>query len=275
MTNDYYSHSGWPVARSKVASLDARTELADIETGFDKLPTLSGNGDKMLFVNSGATALDVFTAASAKEEMDAEVGVDIQAYDAELTAISNISWPTWATGIYAAIAVFNGTSTATYSKIESNNLLGNAGNTASQRAIKEKVESEQSTRLGKLEAATGVGAYFMDSAPTGWTISSAVDNRLVFVHATNGGTTVGTVSVVSDWDTGIESIDNHTHTMSVTADVDANTSTRTAGTGSTDKPEGDHVHSLTLSGTSDARSQSHKHTISAPKARYFIMATKS
>lgn len=38
-----------------------RAEFALIEAGFDKLPTLSGNGSKVICVNTGATALEAVT----------------------------------------------------------------------------------------------------------------------------------------------------------------------------------------------------------------------
>lgn len=60
---DYYTQSGNPAQRSAGLSASIRSEFALIAAAFAKLPALSGNANKIVVVNSGATALTVTTAA--------------------------------------------------------------------------------------------------------------------------------------------------------------------------------------------------------------------
>lgn len=57
MSNEYYSPSGNPGTGASGSSSVMRSEFDLIEAGLDLLPTLSANGDKLVAVNSGATAL--------------------------------------------------------------------------------------------------------------------------------------------------------------------------------------------------------------------------
>lgn len=69
-------------------SAPVRNEFASIEAGFDKLPTVTGNPDKPVFVNAAGTALEPITAASARTKLGVVIGTDVQAYDAELAALA-------------------------------------------------------------------------------------------------------------------------------------------------------------------------------------------
>jgi hypothetical protein len=57
MSNEFFAHSTYPVTGAQGSSAAMRATLANIEAGFDKMPALSGNGSKMLSVNSAGTAL--------------------------------------------------------------------------------------------------------------------------------------------------------------------------------------------------------------------------
>lgn len=57
MSNEYYSASGWPGTKSSGVSSSARAEMALLQAAFDKLPTLAGNGGKIVQINVGATGL--------------------------------------------------------------------------------------------------------------------------------------------------------------------------------------------------------------------------
>lgn len=57
MSNQYYTHGTFPATGSAGSSASMRSELDSISAGFDKLPPLTGNGDEVVVVNSGATAL--------------------------------------------------------------------------------------------------------------------------------------------------------------------------------------------------------------------------
>lgn len=55
--NPYYDHGLFPSPGSPATSASMRAELDLIEAGFNKLPTLSGNSNKMVVINSSGTAL--------------------------------------------------------------------------------------------------------------------------------------------------------------------------------------------------------------------------
>lgn len=62
MSNPYYTPSGSPANNSSGSSSVVRSEFALIEDAFDLMPTLSGNGGKLVAVNSGATGLEAVTS---------------------------------------------------------------------------------------------------------------------------------------------------------------------------------------------------------------------
>lgn len=66
--NPYYDHGTFPATGTLGTSAGMRAELDLIEAGFAKLPTLSGNANKIIVVNPGATALtatDAFIPSGA------------------------------------------------------------------------------------------------------------------------------------------------------------------------------------------------------------------
>jgi hypothetical protein len=70
--NEYYAHvSGAPATGSQASSATMRAEFDAVKGGFDLLPTLSANGDKAIFVNSGGTALTALDAATARTKLGA------------------------------------------------------------------------------------------------------------------------------------------------------------------------------------------------------------
>lgn len=61
MSTEYFTASGYPSTGALGVSASARSEFANIETGFSKLPTLAGNGSKIVAVNSGGSGLEAIT----------------------------------------------------------------------------------------------------------------------------------------------------------------------------------------------------------------------
>lgn len=59
--SEFYDHSTYPSNGASGSSSAMRSELELIEAGFGKLPDLSGNGLKIVAVNSGGTALEAIT----------------------------------------------------------------------------------------------------------------------------------------------------------------------------------------------------------------------
>ena len=58
MSNDFYNHGSFPTTGSAATSASMRSELDSIAAGFDKMPTLTGNANEIVVVNSSATGLD-------------------------------------------------------------------------------------------------------------------------------------------------------------------------------------------------------------------------
>ena len=64
MSNSFYNAGSFPATGAPGTSASMRAELALIAAGFDKLPTLAGNGNKLVTINAGGTALTVLTPPS-------------------------------------------------------------------------------------------------------------------------------------------------------------------------------------------------------------------
>lgn len=62
MANDFFNDSGYPATRASGASSAMRAQLAAIAAAFDKMPVLTGNGGKLVGINTGGTALETVTA---------------------------------------------------------------------------------------------------------------------------------------------------------------------------------------------------------------------
>lgn len=64
MANSYYNASGAPSQGSAGSSATIRGEFNAIVAGFDKMPTLGGNGGQAVFINAGATGMESNAALS-------------------------------------------------------------------------------------------------------------------------------------------------------------------------------------------------------------------
>lgn len=86
--NDFFNASGVPSTGAALVSSTIRTEFSNIGAGFDKLPTLTGNGNKVVTVNAGGTAL---TATTATALSGMTIGANVQAWDADLDALAALA----------------------------------------------------------------------------------------------------------------------------------------------------------------------------------------
>lgn len=63
MANDYYNHDdGYPSFKTQGDSVRMRTQFDKVTAGFNKMPTLTANGNKLVWVNAAGTAMEVITA---------------------------------------------------------------------------------------------------------------------------------------------------------------------------------------------------------------------
>jgi hypothetical protein len=70
MSNSFYNHGAFPSTGSAATSASMRAELDLVSAGFDKMPTLAGNANKFVIVNStgtGLTQTDVLPAFSVND----------------------------------------------------------------------------------------------------------------------------------------------------------------------------------------------------------------
>lgn len=58
MANNFFTASGNPATNSQGLSATMRAEFESIEDGFDKLPTMTGNGLKVVGINAAGTSLE-------------------------------------------------------------------------------------------------------------------------------------------------------------------------------------------------------------------------
>ncbi len=98
--SEYYDHTGFPSTGSAGLSASMRAELANIEAGFAKLPTMAGNANKIVVVAGSGTSLTTTTSALTLS------GDLIKAASHSLTltttGATNVTFPT--TGTLATLA---------------------------------------------------------------------------------------------------------------------------------------------------------------------------
>ena len=63
MSNGFFNATGKPIEGSEIASAEIREEFTAIAAGFDKMPTLTGNAYKIVYVNASGSAMDVVGGA--------------------------------------------------------------------------------------------------------------------------------------------------------------------------------------------------------------------
>jgi hypothetical protein len=182
--SEYYSNSADPADNSDLTSSVIRAEHAAIEAGTDKLPTLAGNGGKIVAINSGGTAQEAITTTGT--------GSGVRATSPTLTT-PNIGTPsagvlTNCTGTAAGLTAGNVTTNA--------NLTGPITSTGNATAV---------------AAQTGTGSTFvMQASPTLTTPNIGTPSAGVLTNCTGtaAGLTAGNVTTNANLTGHVTSVGN-------------------------------------------------------------------
>lgn len=90
--SDYYDHGSYPATSASGTSSPMRAEFDLVTTGIsNKLPTITGNGSKIIAVNSGATVLEAITTTGTGSGVRATAPTfttSINAADVSFTAFA-------------------------------------------------------------------------------------------------------------------------------------------------------------------------------------------
>jgi len=187
MSNEFYTASGNPSTSAAGTSATMRAEFAAIEAGFAILPTLSGNGLKIVGINSGATAMvAVATTGSGSVVLATSPSLVTPTLGvATATSVNKMAITTPATSSTLAVAdgkTFTASNTLTLSGTDGSTLnvgaggtLGSAAFTASSAYANSGAATSSGLTMntGKLLGRTNVssGAIEEISAGSGLTLS--------------------------------------------------------------------------------------------------------
>jgi hypothetical protein len=168
---EYYNHGNYPATGGAGSSSAMRSELESIETGFGKLPDLSGNGSKIVAVKSDASGLEAITTTGT--------GSGVRATSPTLTT-PNIGAATATSinglGITAStgtLTIANGktltfSNTLTFTGTDSSSVAFGTGGTVAYTSMGlGSFASTTSAQLaGVISDETGSGALVFGTSPT-------------------------------------------------------------------------------------------------------------
>ena len=173
MSNNYYTPTGSPSTSSALSSSTIRSEFNAIEAGLDKLPALTGNGSKIVAVNSGATALEAITTTGTGSGVRATSPTLVTPTLGEATAtkINKITFTAPATGATLTIAdgkTLTVSNTLTFTGTDGSSVGFGGGGTVAYTANKLSAFAATSSAelAGVISDETGSGALVFANSPT-------------------------------------------------------------------------------------------------------------
>lgn len=248
MSNEYYTPTGWPTFNATGSSQDARDELDAIEDGFDLCPTLTGNGGNFAKVNAGATALESVTASAIRTLLSLVVGTNVQAYSAKLQRYSDSAGEP--TDNSVPIYSDTGSGLDFFPFLDEDAMTTNSSTSlASQQSIKAYTDTKVTAAQGIFRAPNAQPmVFYMNSAPTGWTLDTGHYNRVMFINSASTAT-FGSANAASSRATTNNS-NTHYHTWSASANTTtSNDNVNAFGGGGTPFPFQSSAHYHSWSGT--------------------------
>lgn len=190
MATDYYTHGSTPSTGSPGSSSVMRAEFDLIEAGFAKLPSLSGNGGKVLLVNPGGSAVTLTTGTLALAGPFITSGG--HSITLTSTGATNVTLPTTGT-----LVTRTGTETLTNKTITSPVLSGTATGTYTLTAPVLSGTVTGTYTLGGTASLSGTvtGTYTLGGSPT--IASPALSGTVTGTYTLAGSPTLSNVQSIA------------------------------------------------------------------------------
>lgn len=182
--SDYYNHSGYPSTGAAGISASARAEFSLIAAGFNKLPSLSGNANKIVVVNGSATGLTVTSSALTLNGDFTKAGS--HALTLTTTGTTNVTLPTTGT-----LASLTGTETLTNKTLTAPVLSGSITGTYTLAGTP--------TIIAPVLSGSITGTYTLAGTPT---ITSPTISNPTFSGTAGGSYTLSSPTIGSPTVTG-------------------------------------------------------------------------
>ncbi|HLP99221.1 MAG TPA: hypothetical protein VK149_12340 [Sideroxyarcus sp.] len=202
MTNPYYNHGSVPADNSQGSSSEIRAEFDAIAAGFNKMPTMTGNGGKLVKVNAGETALETQSASAL-------VAAEISGATAKATPVDADKLPMVDSA--DSFALKNFTFANLWTWIQSK-LNGATAKTTPTGADTIPISDSAASGATKTLSFTNLVTYLSGLCSSGWNAATATSatSATTATSATNAGTsgtftlssTLGfttTISVTCTW----------------------------------------------------------------------------